>query len=452
MASTYVVNYTDINNIPISVEEQTVDTSATDIALFGYIRLKYGELLNENLLHLLENFSCIEDPSNPHNPYLDATHDDILNTPSRGQFWFNTTRNNLYYWNGTEWNSIQSSDDIAANWGQVSSGSYLPLPVSSNSGYVFSYDECIWSVAPASTDSQFTSYRCSVDDHGKVTAEYSIDGYSGTITTLVNYLIIGIKDNRNNGYRLDPPPLVDVTPTPYSPWPTPTPSITPSIQLTVPVSPSVTPTPTSTPAITGYLPLPELAPNGKMLFAPSPADPGGPGTGGVATKLENTCGDTVTIDQLEQSYYITLQDLDGGVPPYTASFRWVRVGNPIGEMIFPGDVIYDLPQMNIERTYTGGVSIPGLEYERILLVPGNIPTMKITLKFDNPATFYNYRTYHINSWVEGTVTLVDSAGQRKTWWLPIETTGIQLTEEQESEIYHWFGWSHYADCSDCPDC
>lgn len=53
---TYNVKYTDINKAPIIIDEGLVDETTLDIALFGRIRLEYGERLNQNLLNILENF------------------------------------------------------------------------------------------------------------------------------------------------------------------------------------------------------------------------------------------------------------------------------------------------------------------------------------------------------------------------------------------------------------
>lgn len=66
---TYSVKHTDINKSPITVDEGSLDDYSLDIALFGRIRLEYGERLNQNLLNLLENFACPseeeEDPEEP---------------------------------------------------------------------------------------------------------------------------------------------------------------------------------------------------------------------------------------------------------------------------------------------------------------------------------------------------------------------------------------------------
>lgn len=59
----YTINHTDVNKTAKEVDEGSVDDYSLDIALFGRIRLEYGERLNQNLLNLLENFSSDADPS-----------------------------------------------------------------------------------------------------------------------------------------------------------------------------------------------------------------------------------------------------------------------------------------------------------------------------------------------------------------------------------------------------
>lgn len=59
----YLIRHTDINKQPIEVEEGSVDETSLDIALFGRIRLEYGERLNQNVLNILENFAVGMDPS-----------------------------------------------------------------------------------------------------------------------------------------------------------------------------------------------------------------------------------------------------------------------------------------------------------------------------------------------------------------------------------------------------
>lgn len=59
----YLIRYTDINKQPIEVEEGSIDETSLDVALFGRIRLEYGERLNQNVLNILENFAVGMDPN-----------------------------------------------------------------------------------------------------------------------------------------------------------------------------------------------------------------------------------------------------------------------------------------------------------------------------------------------------------------------------------------------------
>lgn len=59
----YFIRHTDINKAPKEVGEGSVDETSLDIALFGRIRLEYGERLNRNVLNLLENFAVGMDPN-----------------------------------------------------------------------------------------------------------------------------------------------------------------------------------------------------------------------------------------------------------------------------------------------------------------------------------------------------------------------------------------------------
>lgn len=87
----YTVNYSDSGKTAIIVNDGTVDTS-TSIALLGKNYQRFGELLNENLVHLLENFSSATAPTNP----------------IQGQLWFNTVTTYLMLYNNGQWYPIGS--------------------------------------------------------------------------------------------------------------------------------------------------------------------------------------------------------------------------------------------------------------------------------------------------------------------------------------------------------
>lgn len=84
----YTVDYTNANKTPIIVNDGTVDTT-TDIKLIGKNYSRYGEVVAENLLHMLENFAGSTAPSRP----------------SEGQLWYDSGANTLKYFDDTQGNN-----------------------------------------------------------------------------------------------------------------------------------------------------------------------------------------------------------------------------------------------------------------------------------------------------------------------------------------------------------
>lgn len=201
---TYVINRTDSNKASVNVEEKTVNVNFP-IALFGRQKLKYGEQMNENILHLLENFACPEDSGSPGNPDLSVALDNTLQNAIDGQLWFNSTDELIYVRSNGEWVALSLFGEVAANFGTISHGQQLPLPVS-NSGYVFTYDECAWIVAPYTYPDEIEFMRCFSDTNDStVTMQYSVLGDPTLINGQANYMIVGIRDNNNIGLNyIDP--------------------------------------------------------------------------------------------------------------------------------------------------------------------------------------------------------------------------------------------------------
>jgi hypothetical protein len=236
----YTVNKTDTIEVPIDVQEKRVDTSSLDVALFGKIRLEYGERLNEDLLNILENFACVEKTSvTPIVPDLDQTSNTQLSNPTIGQFWYNSTRELIFFWTGEEWTQTQVREDVAANWGQIMDGQQVPRPVSAVTGYTFPYDECIWSVAPSVLVGKIGYMVCTTDANATLTMRYRLSGTSNIVSGQANYLIIGMRNGgTNTGPFLTPPAI------------TPTATVTPSITMTASVTPTPANSQTPTPAVT----------------------------------------------------------------------------------------------------------------------------------------------------------------------------------------------------------
>ena len=92
----YRVDYTDSNKTPIIVNDGELDTT-TDITLLGKNYARYGEIVAEDLLHLLEHFASDTAPTRP----------------SEGQIWYNNGTDQLFYFDrmeedGGQWRGIGS--------------------------------------------------------------------------------------------------------------------------------------------------------------------------------------------------------------------------------------------------------------------------------------------------------------------------------------------------------
>lgn len=253
--TTYTIRKTDINEPTITVPQETVIRGVVDLPIIGQFKTDYGTEVNQSLLNLLENFACPEAPGATNDddavPDLSKTSDDQLGNPTAGQLWYNSTREKIYYWDGTTWAAAPIRNQYAANWGRALHGQYLPKPVARD-GRVFEYSECIWSVSPAVFSAAIDTFNCNTDQNAKVTVQQRYAGREGLVNSVANYLIIGIDNNVNNG-RWD-----IVTPIQVSPTPSPTASVTPTVTATVTpsvttsVTPSISPTqtPTQTPSRT----------------------------------------------------------------------------------------------------------------------------------------------------------------------------------------------------------
>jgi hypothetical protein len=110
------------------VPDQTVDTTSSDIKLIGRNYAGYGEVQNENFLHLLENFRNTTAPRKPvigqlwfdeannkikyrdsTNTWRSLTVTEVeaipptgLTNKDRGNFWFDSSKNQINVWNGSE--------------------------------------------------------------------------------------------------------------------------------------------------------------------------------------------------------------------------------------------------------------------------------------------------------------------------------------------------------------
>jgi hypothetical protein len=84
----YTINLTNGSSlIPGGLSDGTYDSSHTSIVLIGKNYANYGTFLNDNFVHMLENFA---NQASPPNPLI-------------GQLWWDTHNNILRVWSGTSW-------------------------------------------------------------------------------------------------------------------------------------------------------------------------------------------------------------------------------------------------------------------------------------------------------------------------------------------------------------
>ena len=86
---TYTLNWTSSSKSPLTVAELALN-STTSLSFTGKGYPNYGEILQENFLKLLENFSNDSAPINP----------------TLGQLWFNSQTKNLNVYDGSNWKTV----------------------------------------------------------------------------------------------------------------------------------------------------------------------------------------------------------------------------------------------------------------------------------------------------------------------------------------------------------
>jgi hypothetical protein len=261
---TYKLKYTDSALTPITVPRRVFVSDIIDITLIGKRTLEYGEILNDNVVHLMEHFAChalstdinVPDPASMAGRYLE--------TPSVGQLWYNLTADSLYSWVGTKWNAIHSFSSISGNSGFIYDGDTVPIPLDFH-GNTHDINDCVINIAPAMVTANIESFICEVSPSGVVTCKFTPIG-DVQRSGIASYVILC---NGANKSPVTPTPTPSVTPN-ASMTPTPTvtrtvtrtitPTITPTITASSTASPTVTVTPTVTPTITPTpTPLPGMA-------------------------------------------------------------------------------------------------------------------------------------------------------------------------------------------------
>ena len=165
----YTVNYTNPSKTPITIQDAAANNS-TSLTLIGKQYDQYGEVIAENFVKLLENFSYTSEPSNP--------------TP--GQLWHDSGNKKLKVFdNAGIWkplsavytgttspitNAAQSSGDLWAN---------------TVTGEMFIYNGSTWIELGAQTQVSGLRTTSRVDNNSPQIIHYTIEAVSNTETIFV---------------------------------------------------------------------------------------------------------------------------------------------------------------------------------------------------------------------------------------------------------------------------
>lgn len=184
----YELNYTDASKAPIRVPRRVFITDILDLTLIGKRTLEYGIALNENILHLLENFSCPADEDNIDTPDLASVVGILLSNPITGQLWYNSSTQRLYSWSGTAWKAYTSFSDVSGNSGFISDGDTVPIPLDLY-GNTHALSNCAINVSPSLIFAEVEAFTCEVSALGVVTCKFTPIG--GTERSgVASYIIV----------------------------------------------------------------------------------------------------------------------------------------------------------------------------------------------------------------------------------------------------------------------
>lgn len=134
---TFYINYTNGANLA-AISDGTINTSATSITLIGKNFPTYGQLLNQNLVSMLENFANTISPNNP----------------LVGQIWYNSSNTSLqFYRSGATSNFWQYIPNITYSASTPESPQQNDIWWDSTNQQLKYYDQMNWiTIGPQTTN------------------------------------------------------------------------------------------------------------------------------------------------------------------------------------------------------------------------------------------------------------------------------------------------------------
>ena len=166
---TYTVNYTNPGKSPILIEDQTSNNS-TSLTLIGKQYDQYGEVIAENFLKLLENFSYTSAPTNP--------------TP--GQLWHDSSTKTLKVYDATNiWKPLSvvytATTSPTTNAAQATGD----LWTNTVTGEIFVYNGSEWVELAAQTQTSGMKVTTRLDNAATPQTHYTIEAVNNTQTIFV---------------------------------------------------------------------------------------------------------------------------------------------------------------------------------------------------------------------------------------------------------------------------
>lgn len=238
----YSINKYDGSLVAV-VEDGTVDNTL-DISLIGRNYAGYGEVQNENLVHLLENFANPTEPprkirgqiwfdtANNKLKFYDGTKfrttggaeigDTAPSGLSTGDFWYDTSKNQLFAWAGAEFilvgpQAVQNAgttEMLSSKMIDQNSVSRAVIQGTVNGQVVFIISDSEFTI-PATGDNSLTGFTTihkgltlvdtpsTGDDNGMTTTDYRFWGSASNSDRLGGKSSSAFLSKTNNVYALD---------------------------------------------------------------------------------------------------------------------------------------------------------------------------------------------------------------------------------------------------------
>jgi hypothetical protein len=127
----YTINNTSGTTL-VTLSDGTIDTTTTDLALFGKGYAGFGERLNENVVKLLENFANTSAPANK----------------QKGQLWYDTLNNQIKVWNGSKFKPVGSSTNATTSPTNANTGDFW---FDTNNSQFYVYNGTAWTLIGPTT-------------------------------------------------------------------------------------------------------------------------------------------------------------------------------------------------------------------------------------------------------------------------------------------------------------